>query len=89
MAELAMRCVRDIGYPLPNFTRLVLQPHAWLLFAPGPWVLYSAVLSYRRDLSAGTAFIFAGTVALAMTAVLCAVTVAALLPFIPLHAVQW
>ena len=85
LSELAMRSLRDVGYPLPNITRFVLHPHGWLLLVPVPWVVYSAVLTFRRDFSVGMALIFAGTVALAMTAVLCVVTIAALLPFIPLH----
>jgi len=84
MAELAMRSLRDMGSPLPNFTSLVLRPHGWLLFLPIPWIICSAVLSFRRELSVQAVFIFAGTIGFAMTSVVCAVVVAGLLPFIPL-----
>lgn len=84
MGELAMRSLSDLGYPLPNFTRMVLRPHGWLFFAPLPWFVYSAVLSFRRDVSPRAAFIFAGTIVFATTVLVCAVVIAALLPYIPL-----
>ena len=84
MAELAMRSVRDMGSPLPNITSLVLRSHTWLLLMPIPWIIYSGVLSFRRELSARAVFIFAGTIGFTMTSVVCAVVVAGLLPFIPL-----
>jgi len=74
----------DNGAPLPGFTSLVLRPHGWLLFLPFPWVIYSAVLSFRRRVSARAAFIFTGTIAFAMTSVVCAVVVAMCLPLLPL-----
>jgi hypothetical protein len=71
---------------LPGFTRFVLAPHTWLLFAPWPWAIGAAVLSFRRQLSPDALFIFAGSIVLGMVVVLCAVTIAAILPLIPIRA---
>jgi hypothetical protein len=84
MAEFAMSWFRGVSSPLPGFTHLVLEPDGWLLFLPIPWVIYSVVLSIRRELSARAAFIFAGTIVFAMTSMFCAVALAGLLPLLPL-----
>jgi hypothetical protein len=72
------------GLPLPYFTNLVLVLSGWIPLLPLPWVIYSAILSFRRDLSARAVFIFAGTIAFAMTAVICGAAFAGALPFVRL-----
>jgi hypothetical protein len=86
MAHLVVRFLRDFraDSALPYFTQLVLVPHGWLLFCPLPWALAAAVMSFRRELSPSTAFIFAGVISIAMVVVLCAVVIAAVLPLIPM-----
>jgi hypothetical protein len=83
-AQLAMSYFRGLNYASPGFSSLVLRPSAWFFFAPIPWGIYSLFLSARRELSARAAFIFAGTIGFAMTAVFCSVVVAGLLPLLPL-----
>jgi hypothetical protein len=85
IAELAVGWYAFRGVDsLPGLTRLVLQSPIWLLFVPLPWIIYSSVLSLRREVTVRAAFIFAGTIALAMSAVVSAVVVAACLPLFPL-----
>ena len=84
MAEVAESWFRGVSIQLPGLTRLVLEPDGWLLFVPIPWVIYSVVLSVRKELTVRAVFIFAGTVVLVMTLVFFAVVVAGLLPLIPL-----
>jgi hypothetical protein len=81
MAEVAESWFRVRMGPLPGLTHLVLQPDGWLLCMPIPWVIYSVVLSVRKELSVRAVFIFVGTIIFAMTLMFCAVTVAGLLPF--------
>jgi hypothetical protein len=71
---------RPAGLPLPAFTQLILVPHSWLLFCPIPWVLYAAWLTFRKPITPDAAFVFAGTLCLAIIVVVSSVTVAALLP---------
>jgi hypothetical protein len=84
-AEFAASWFHFSPVPLPGFTRLILQPHTWLLFVPIPWVIYSTVLSTRKEISASAALIFAGTIVLVMTVVFCSVLVAGLIPLLPLQ----
>ena len=84
MAEVAWGYFSGISIQLPGLTRLVLHPDVWLLFVPIPWVIYSAVLSNRKELSVQAVFIFAGTLVFAMTSVFCVVAVAGLLPLLPM-----
>lgn len=72
------------GVPVPAFTQLVLLPHGWLLFCPMPWIVYAVFLTFRKQITPGATFLFVGTVCLAMTVIVSAVTVAALLPYMDL-----
>ena len=83
VAQWAMRPIIEDGLVPPHFTDFFLRSHSWLLFIPTPWVVYSAVLSSRREVSARAAFIFAGTFGFAMTSVVCIVVVGALMPYVP------
>ena len=81
-----MRSLADMhhDYSLPAITALVLRPNGWILFCPLPWLIYGGVLSFRRELSPGAVFIFAGTIILGATLLVCAVVMACFLPYIPL-----
>jgi len=88
MSELVMDSMRDmkrLDY-LPWFTGTFIRSHSWILACPSPWVVYSAVLSFRRDVTPSALFLFAGTLFLAAALVVCVVVIAAILPYIPLHA---
>ena len=86
MSDLVVQSFHDREGDAPAFTRLVILPsHGWLLFAPVPWVVYSAALSFRREVTPGTMFVFAGTLFLFAALVVCAVVVALWLPYVPLH----
>ncbi len=70
------------GFAPPALAELVLH-HTWLLFCPVPWIVYAALLSRRRELSTGAVFVFAGTISLAMTGIVCAVALGAVLACVP------
>ena len=90
MSELVVRSLHDTAGNVPAFTRLVILPrHGWLLFAPVPWIVYAAALTFRRELTPGAVLVFAGTLFLFSAFVVCAVAVALSLPFIPLHLHAW
>jgi hypothetical protein len=86
MAQIVLRYLHDFrsDYALPYLTQLVLKPHIWLLFCPLPLVVAAEVLSWRRELSTESVFIFAGTIAVATALILCSVAIAAVLPVIPI-----
>jgi hypothetical protein len=85
LSSLIMQSLADIGRePLPAVTVLVLRPNGWILFFPIPWIIYSAVLSFRRDITPGTLFVFAGTMVLAAAALVCALIIACVVPWITL-----
>ena len=87
LAGLVERSMRDVGMVAPYFTNLVILPHGWLLLVPLPWIVYAAVLTFRRgELTAAAAFLFAGTVSLCATSLVCALGIAIALPYIPRHA---
>ena len=86
MSELVARSLHDMEATVPAFTRLVILPrHGWLLFAPVPWVIYSAALTIRKEVTPGALFVFAGALFLFAALVVGAVAVALCLPYIPLH----
>jgi hypothetical protein len=64
------------------FTLAVLHPYSWILFCPVPWVIYSAVLSFRREITPSSVFLFAGTLFFAVAILVCAVVVANVTPWI-------
>jgi hypothetical protein len=78
MAETNMRYA-----PLPWFTRLVIFPHGWILACPVPWLIYSSAMTFRREISTSSALIFAGTLFLAASILVCAIVIALVLPYIP------
>ena len=85
MSELVVHSIRDTmrGLPIPYFTRLVIYPHGWLLAVPGPWIVYSAVLTFQREVTPNAAFLFAGTLIVVAALVVSALTVALTIPYIP------
>src|SRR5262245_40716888 len=72
------------GVPLPAFTRLVLQPHSWLLWCPLPWVVAAFWLIRRKLMTPSAVLVFSGSVCLAGVIVVSCVTLAALLPYMNL-----
>jgi hypothetical protein len=86
VSSLVLRSLADThqDFLLPAVTVLVLRPNWWMLFYPLPWAIYAAVLTLRRELSAGGVFLFAGTAILAATLLACAVVLACVLPYLPL-----
>jgi hypothetical protein len=85
MSELIEHSIRDTmrGMPLPYFTGLVIFPHGWLLGVPAPWIVYSAILTFRREVTPGAALLFAGTLIVIAAVVASALTIALTLPYIP------
>ena len=87
LAELVERSMRDIRIVVPYFTALVILPHGWRLLVPLPWIVYATVLTFRRgELTAAAAFLFAGTLGLCATSLVCALGIALALPYIARHA---
>ncbi len=86
VSELVTSYVRDFrhGFTPPALADPVLH-HMWLWFCPLPWIVYAALLSWRREVSAGGVFVFAGTIALAMVAIVCVVAVGAILGCVPFY----
>jgi hypothetical protein len=85
MSGLIMKSVVDSGREvshLPAFTVLLFHPHHWMLFVPVPWIVYSAALSFRRELAASSAFVYAGTILFGASLFMSAFFVAAVLPFL-------
>jgi hypothetical protein len=70
--------------PLPLFTELVLQPHGWLLFCSVPWVIYAAVLSFRKAITSADLFMFVATLLLGIGMIVSAVVVAGMMPYMKL-----
>jgi TRAP-type C4-dicarboxylate transport system permease small subunit len=85
MSEWVERSMRDTmaALPVPYVTRLVILPHTWLLAVPLPWVVYAGLLTFRRELTAGAALLFAGTLFLVATLLVCALAIALTIPYIP------
>ncbi len=87
MSGLALRSLGDTHWEsLPAVTVLVIRPNGWILACPFPWVVYSLVLTMRREVTPAAAFLFAGTMFLALTILVCAVFIACVIPFITLKA---
>jgi hypothetical protein len=80
-----MRSLAGIGRePLPAITVLVLRPNDWILCFPIFGVIYSTVLSFRREVTTGTLFIFTGTMALATAILVCVLGIACIIPWLTL-----
>jgi len=71
---------------LPAITVVLFHRNGWMLFYAFPWAVYSLVLTLRRELTPNATFLFAGTAVFGATLLLCAFFVAAVLPFLRLHA---
>jgi hypothetical protein len=85
MSSLVMKSLADTGREiLPAITVFLFRPNFWLLLFPLPWIIYSAVLTFRRELSPGAVFIFAGTAILGAALLICACFIAAVVPFLRL-----
>jgi hypothetical protein len=85
LSSLVLRSLSDIGYEhLPAVTMLVLRPNAWILFCPVPWIIYSVILSLRRETTPSSLFIFTGTVLLAVAVLVCALMIASVVPWLPM-----
>lgn len=85
LSGLVEGSMQDMQLIVPYFTRLVILPHGWLLAAPLPWVLYAGVLTFRRELTPSAVLLFAGTLCLFAALLVCALTLALSLPYIPRH----
>jgi hypothetical protein len=85
MSELVEQSMRDLNAMLlvPYFTRLVILPHTWLLAVPLPWVVYAGILTFQRELTPKAVLLFAGTLILVATLLVCALAIALTIPFIP------
>lgn len=87
MSGLAMHSVADMHHEmLPAVTIFVLRPNGWILACPLPWLIYALVLTMRREITAATVLVFAGTLFLAAAILICVVLVASVIPFITLKA---
>jgi len=85
LSSLAMRSLSDMGRDLlPAFTVALLRPNGWMLVCPLPWIIYAAILSFRRELSSGAVFLFAGTLIFAASVFIRAVVIADVLPWLPM-----
>jgi hypothetical protein len=86
LSELVEHSMRDMHVAAPYFARLVILPHGWLFVAPMPWVVYAGFLTFRRELTPPALFLFAGTLVFFAALLICALALALVLPYIPLHA---
>jgi hypothetical protein len=89
MSGLIMKSLADTGrelHELPAITVFLFHPNGWILFLPVPWIIYSAVLTFRRELSPSAVFIFSGTAILGAALLLCAFFIAAVVPFLRMRA---
>jgi len=78
------RMMHNPSAPMPHFTQLVLQPHGWLLFCSVPWVIYAAVLSFRKAITPAALFMFVATLLLGIGMIVSAVVVAGMMPYMKL-----
>jgi len=89
MSCLIMKSLADSGRELdylPAPTTLLFHPNLWILFCPVPWIIYSTVLTLRRELTPSAVFVFAGTLVLAVSLLMCGFFIAAVVPFLRLKA---
>jgi hypothetical protein len=87
MSGLIMKSLADTGRELrdlPGITVFLFHPNLWILFCPVPWIIYSSVLSLRRELTPSAVFLFAGSVVLGVALLICAFFIAAVVPFLRL-----
>jgi hypothetical protein len=84
MSGLIMKSLADTGRGpyLPAFTVFLFRPNGWILLCSFPWIVYSAVLSFRREVTPRAVFIFAGTILLGTALLVCAFFIASVLPFL-------
>jgi hypothetical protein len=82
VSEVILRYHGEI--PLPGLTVWLLNPNWWLLVCPTPWIIYSVVLSLRRPATLEHVLIFCGTQVLAAALLVSLVTLACVLPWLPL-----
>jgi len=86
MSRLVLHSLADTNMALPAVTALVIHPNGWILACPLPWLIYSLVLTLRREVTASAALVFAGTLLLGAAILVCMVVVASVIPFITLKA---
>ncbi len=86
MSGLTLHSLADTNRELPAVTALVIRPNGWILACPLPWLIYSVVLTIRRELTPAAVLLFAGTLFLAAAVLVCAVVIASVVPFITLKA---
>ena len=86
MSGLVMHSLADLhpDLPLPAVTALFIRPNGWILVCPLPWLIYSLVLTVRREVTPAAALVFAGTLFLAAALLVCLVVIASVIPFIAL-----
>jgi hypothetical protein len=83
MSGLVLRSLEATHHEmLPAVTILVIHPNGWILACPLPWLIYSLVLTIRRETTPAAVFIFAGTLFLAAAVLLCAIVIACFVPLL-------
>lgn len=70
--------------PLPGFTTIVLRPNGWLLICPIPWIIYSIVLCYKKQVMMEHLLVLIGTLILATAILISLVGIACVLPLLPI-----
>ncbi|MGA2243222.1 MAG: hypothetical protein ABSH11_14450 [Verrucomicrobiota bacterium] len=85
LTSLSLHVLSEMKVTLPHVTIALLHPNTWILYCPVPWVIYSAVLSFQKEVTPSSALFFAGTLFFALALVVCAVAIAGIIPWIAIH----
>ena len=88
ISGLIMKSLADTGREtdLPAFTVFLFHQNGWILCYGIPWIIYSSVLTFRKDLTVKATFLFAGTIVLGTALLVCAFFIASALPFLRMKA---
>jgi hypothetical protein len=84
IARMEMPLLRAVGFTLPPMTEFLLSSPNWLLFCAAPWILWSLVLSFRKEVSYGVGFVFLSSILLAASLIFMPFLVAAAMPWFAL-----
>ncbi|MBL9173342.1 MAG: hypothetical protein JNL10_07405 [Verrucomicrobiales bacterium] len=74
---------KDSGFP--TWTQTVLAAKNWFPVFPLPWLVYSIILTSRRDVVASSLFTYAGTICLGCCLFLCWIITGLLMPYYATH----
>lgn len=85
ISEFTIRAMIYLAMEPPRLTKLIVVPHWWLFGAPIPWLVYSAVLSFRQNLLPSHLFVFTGVWTVFVLLLISLMLVAVTLPFWPRH----